>query len=369
MACAEVAEPRSINPFHTHGVKRLWNSRLRAASAEPSSCSSINTISISSSCSRSLSAPRGSKEPSTASTCGLTDASSVSRDASESWRLVSEEREGSVALCATTLSAQTAEVPVLSTPRLNKVLVHSKRTHITVHHRSGKEFSPEPRPVVSSPAPEFLLPPKTQQTTLTVVLDLDETLVYNRHSSEAFPRPYLHAVLHGLRDKPDVEVVLWTASTKEVATRVIAGLHEGGEKCCFDHIISRDKLWFTEPMHTKDLQLLGRPMDKILIVENSVNCCKLNRLNSILVDDYHGQQEDSSLVNVYYMIEAIIQLINAGHSVGASLRVLAKENLLCGWKQYELPSIWKRAPLWTLSPNKRPPFGKFVKAKNTYNVV
>lgn len=368
MACVEVVEPRRIDPFHTHGVKRLWNSRLRAASAEPSSCPSINTISISSSCSRSLSARRGSKEPSTASTCGLTDESSVSRDASESWRLVSEEREGSPPISVPTHSVLSAEVPDLTSPRLNKVLVHPKRTQITFHYRSEKEFSPEPRPVLASPAPEFLLPPMAPQTTFTVVLDLDETLVYNRHSFEAFPRPYLHAVLHGLRDKPDVEVVLWTASTKEVATRVIEGLHEGGEKCCFDHIITRDKLWFTEKMHTKDLQLLGRPMDRVLIVENSVNCCKLNRLNSILVDDYHGQQEDSSLVNVYYMIEAIIQLTAAGHSVGASLRVLAKENLLCEWKQYELPHVWKRAPLWTVSPHKRPPFGKFVKAKNTYKV-
>eukprot|EP00796_Vickermania_ingenoplastis_P004351 gene4351-3165_t len=343
MAAVQVYDSNIDAGVPHSGVKRLWNSRMRSASAEPSAACAASAA---------ASTPRRSVAPSLASISGLTVTPS-SREASQT-----RDEPAAARPFVAVVDSPGPRQPA-SAARLGRV----KRSHTTSHRRT--EAVPEVAlDDVEATTTSFLLPPRKPETKLTVVFDLDETLVSNRHSTEAIPRPYYHAVLQGLRQKPEVEVVLWTASTKEVAVRVVSSLQDGDE-CCFDHLIPRDKMWFTEPTHTKDLRLLGRPMDSVIIVENSANCCKLNPQNAILVDDYHGQEKDAALVNVYYMIEAAIQLLQDGYSVGTSLRTLAKEQLLCDWSHIELPDIWKRAPIWSIAPHKVPAFGKFVKAKTT----
>lgn len=323
------------------GVKRLWNSRMRAASAEPRAAS-ICSVSVTAS---SRTPSRGAA-PSLSSISGLT-VSTPSREASQ-YRSDSPSSEATVG-------------GLIDSPRPREpILIVTKRSH-TSHHRAG---SPTPQ----LPPSPLLLPPRKPHMNLTVVFDLDETLVSNRHSAEAIPRPYYHAVLEGLRKKKDVELVLWTASTRDVTEKVISSLQDG-DVCYFDHIICRDKQWFTEPTHTKNLRLLGRRLDTVVIVENSANCCKLNPQNAILVADYHGNDEDASLVNVYYMIEAVIHLLESGYSVSTALRTLAKEQLLCEWHDMELPEVWKRAPIWKIAPHKIPAYGKFVKSKTTYDAA
>lgn len=212
-----------------------------------------------------------------------------------------------------------------------------------------------------------LLPPVKPGIKLTVVFDLDETLICNRQVNRVIPRPYYHAVLQGLRSKPDVELVLWTASTIEIVNRVMDEVHEGAESV-FDHIIARNDQWFTQPTHTKDLRLLGRDMNRVVIIENSINCCKLNPLNSILVENFFGNDTDASLVNVYYMLEATLHLISDKVTVAACLKTLAKEHLLCNWFELELPIAWKRVDKHMIPAHRYPPSGRFIKALTTYNV-
>lgn len=339
MAAVQMYESRRGDSTSS-GVKRLWNSRMRAASAEPSASVCSVTVTASSR------TPSRCAAPSLSSISGL----SVTTPSRES----SQYRSDSI---NSELKGELIDSPK---PRKPSVLIVPKKRSHTAHQRAA------------SPAAQrsetYLLPPRKPDTKLTVVFDLDETLVSNRHSTEPIPRPYYHAVLEGLHQKAEVELVLWTASTMDVANKVISSLQDG-DVCCFDHIIARDERWFTEPTHTKDLRVLGRPMDRVIIVENSANCCKMNPQNAILVADYHGQDEDAALVNVYYMIEGVIQLLEAGYSVSTSLRTLAKEKLLCEWHHMELPEVWKRAPIWNIPPQKVPPYGKFVKSKTTYDVA
>ena len=135
---------------------------------------------------------------------------------------------------------------------------------------------------------KFLLPPQSDRHSgkLTVVFDLDETLVSNRRPglSSATPRHYLMHMFHILREL--AEIVLWTASTEETGKHVLHQIDPKGE--FFHHIIYRNSDWFTEGTHTKDLTLLGRSMDKVIIVENTPNCCKFNQQNAIMVEDFTG---------------------------------------------------------------------------------
>ncbi|EPY35828.1 hypothetical protein STCU_00891 [Strigomonas culicis] len=160
----------------------------------------------------------------------------------------------------------------------------------------------------------------------------------------------------------NLEIVLWTASTKETASCVVEQLHESG--LVFDDTIFRSKLWFTEPVHSKDLRLLGRDMDRVVLVDNSANCCKLNPLNAILIEDFHGfrHEEDAALVNVYYMVEALIKFAEEGTSVQEGLQRLAMEGHLCRTITYPMPEMWRNLPLSEIPPLKVPPHGKFVRA-------
>ena len=200
---------------------------------------------------------------------------------------------------------------------------------------------------------------------LTLVLDLDETLVSNRDArqSEAVLRPYCLHVLNALRHMRELEIVLWTASTKETASPVVEQLHQTG--IIFDDIIYRNNLWFTQPIHTKDLKLLGRDMDRVLIVDNSVGCCKMHPRNSLLVEDFHGvrRRTDAALVNVYYVVDALLRMMRErGMPVSEGLRCLMAEGQLCHTVSYDLPEFFKNVPLTEVPELTRPPLGRCVRA-------
>ncbi|AYU79110.1 conserved hypothetical protein [Leishmania infantum JPCM5] len=200
---------------------------------------------------------------------------------------------------------------------------------------------------------------------LTLVLDLDETLVSNRDSrqSAAVLRPYCLHVLNALRHMKELEIVLWTASTKETALPVVDQLHKTG--IIFDDIIFRNSIWFTQPIHTKDLRLLGRDMNRVLIVDNSVGCCKLHPRNALLVEDFHGvrRREDAALVNVYYVVDALLRMMRERSiPVSEGLGRLMAEGQLCHPVSYDLPEFFKYIPLTEVPELKRPPVGCFVRA-------
>eukprot|EP00758_Cryptobia_borreli_P008531 Tbor_TRINITY_DN5396_c0_g4::TRINITY_DN5396_c0_g4_i1::g.4627::m.4627/K17616/CTDSPL2; CTD small phosphatase-like protein 2 len=199
---------------------------------------------------------------------------------------------------------------------------------------------------------------------LTVIFDLDETLVSNRRSDlpHAILRPYVLHVLNAMRQMKGVEIVLWTASTKETGEPVVRQLEERGS--IFDNIIYRDERWFTEPIHTKDLRLLGRDMNRVVVFDNAPNCVKLNVSNSVLIEDFNGVTEDrhdGSLVNLYYITDFLIANAARGHTVQDTLRQLAGEGQLCQEVELKLPESWRNANLSDISPLMIPPHGDYYR--------
>lgn len=216
----------------------------------------------------------------------------------------------------------------------------------------------------------YLLPPLEQMRTppvLTVVYDLDETLVSNRHANlpHAILRPYALHVLNALREMPGVEIVLWTASTVETATPVLRQLQDRAH--IFDEVICRDKRWFTEPIHTKDLRQLGRDMNRVVIFDNAVGCCKLNAGNAVLVEDFTGHPDqhnrhDGSLINTYYIVDHLLKAIRSGYSVREGLERLVTEDQLCESVRYSLPQQWAGVNIREYAPLNVPPHGVFTRA-------
>lgn len=145
------------------------------------------------------------------------------------------------------------------------------------------------RPLLASPPPG---------ARYTVVVDLDETLVYARPQvtkGRVWPRPGVELVLNALRNKrPQIDAVAWTAADVRHAGEVLSVLHDKVPGV-FSACITRETpgvQWFTVAGHTKDIRLLGRDEGTVLLVENTPDCVRPNKGASILVSDYDPSRSD-----------------------------------------------------------------------------
>eukprot|EP01063_Lacrimia_lanifica_P039691 TRINITY_DN8787_c0_g1_i2.p1 TRINITY_DN8787_c0_g1~~TRINITY_DN8787_c0_g1_i2.p1 ORF type:complete len:475 (+),score=139.79 TRINITY_DN8787_c0_g1_i2:61-1485(+) len=142
----------------------------------------------------------------------------------------------------------------------------------------------------------------------SIVLDLDETLIYAR-DGPLYARPGVEELFDLLQQK--AEAIAWTAGLRAYAQAVLANIDK---KSAIKHCIYRHHKWFTgQAGYQKDLSLLGRPLDKTLIIENTPDCIRGNRENGILVADYEGGELPDSTIP--RMTEFLAGLIDSGLSV------------------------------------------------------
>ncbi|KAG5469699.1 hypothetical protein CUR178_01837 [Leishmania enriettii] len=90
-----------------------------------------------------------------------------------------------------------------------------------------------------------------------------------------------------------LELVLWTASEETLARRAM--YHIDPLSKIFDEAIYRDPRWYRDSYYTKELSRLGRCMERVVIVENSVDSVTRNRKNAILVTSFVRNRLDRQL--------------------------------------------------------------------------
>eukprot|EP01059_Diplonema_ambulator_P014129 TRINITY_DN24987_c0_g1_i1.p1 TRINITY_DN24987_c0_g1~~TRINITY_DN24987_c0_g1_i1.p1 ORF type:complete len:311 (+),score=51.30 TRINITY_DN24987_c0_g1_i1:44-934(+) len=161
-----------------------------------------------------------------------------------------------------------------------------------------------------------MIPPQSEASKgkVTVILDLDETLIYARNGP-LYARPHLDLLFGLLKDH--CETVVWTAGIKAYAQCIIKNIDPSG---VIEHCIYRHKKWFSgRPGYQKDLKMLGRNMDNVLIVENTPDCVRGNPENGIVVQDYEGDTAsiDSTIPR---LTKFIAGLIGSGLTVPEYLR-------------------------------------------------
>eukprot|EP00755_Sulcionema_specki_P038216 Sspe_Gene.23520::Locus_9134_Transcript_1_1_Confidence_1.000_Length_1098::g.23520::m.23520/K15731/CTDSP; carboxy-terminal domain RNA polymerase II polypeptide A small phosphatase len=160
-------------------------------------------------------------------------------------------------------------------------------------------LTPRNEPVWCGEGPYLLPPisPDEDPSRLTVVVDLDETLVSNR-GYEVLRRPFIDTFL---ALSHICELVLWTASTPETAATALCAIDPFGLH--FRTVICRDDRWYHGVPYTKDLRLLGRPLDRTVIIENTWDCVVENPQNAVLVSDYNQKNpSDDALYHVTLLI-------------------------------------------------------------------
>ena len=168
----------------------------------------------------------------------------------------------------------------------------------------------------------FLPKEKINSYALTVVLDLDETLIaFEKDENEdnedeeyeekedikkMIIRPGLYEFLDGLT-KLNCELVLFTSSNRNYADNYINEIEKN--KKYFKKILYRENCVLIGSAYVKDLSKLGRDLSKVIIVDNDLACFYLQQENGILIKPFLGNKDekDKTLNNLYDILSGIIK--------------------------------------------------------------
>ena len=125
----------------------------------------------------------------------------------------------------------------------------------------------------------------------SLVLDLDETLIsFKLDSNEENKgtirfRPYLDSFLQKVKEK--YELIVFTSGTKDYADPLEDAIEQ--ERKYFDARLYRQHTIAYGKDIVKDISRIGRPLDKIIIVENMPQNYRLQKENGILIKSFYGE--------------------------------------------------------------------------------
>ncbi|CAD2218629.1 nuclear lim interactor-interacting factor [Angomonas deanei] len=210
---------------------------------------------------------------------------------------------------------------------------------------SGQRAHEQPKPQLVAPPVQrepykYLIPPQSSKdhNKLVVVLDLDETLVYGREGPVRV-RPGTAELLQCLKDR--AEVIVWTAGSRDYALEVINIIDPF---CAIQHCIYRHPMWWTGEIGcTKDLNQLGRPLEKTVLIDNTPDVFRANPTNGILVSDFLGTvfKADRVLFTLADIFDFIFRRISdpTVGSIFASKRIMLRRVPLESNRKIELYTL------------------------------
>lgn len=192
-------------------------------------------------------------------------------------------------------------------------------------------------PPLDSIAPKKLphiLPPKNQSLPhheFTLVLDLDETLVHCTTTGTVDMRHLFdvdfqvefngksHLVMGRLRPgvhkflelcSQHFEVVVFTASLKIYAEKILDILDP--KRQWITHRLYRDSCLQVENNYVKDLNSLGRDLQKTVIVDNSIQAFSYHLDNGIPISSWFQEEDDRELEQIF---DFLISKVKASNDV------------------------------------------------------
>jgi len=175
--------------------------------------------------------------------------------------------------------------------------------------------------VVPYPQSKICLPPKDpSDPRITLVLDLDETLVHCTVEPIAdadmiFPvtfngiqykvhvrtRPYLMEFLEAVSKK--FEVVVFTASQRVYANELLKRIDPDGKY--IKHRIFREACLLVEGNYLKDLNVLNRNLATSVLVDNSPHAFGYQVDNGIPIESWFDNPGDSELLKLEHFLETL----------------------------------------------------------------
>ena len=142
----------------------------------------------------------------------------------------------------------------------------------------------------------------------TLILDLDETLIaFKMDLNEGNKgllkfRPGLDGFL--LSIKQNYEIIVFTSATEEYADPIINEIENSVKY--FDFRLYRKHAIISDNSYVKDISRVGRPLDKIIIVDNMPQNYRLQKENGIMIKPFWGEDDfDTALVSLGEILNKI----------------------------------------------------------------
>ncbi|XAR66661.1 Phosphoprotein phosphatase [Bertholletia excelsa] len=169
--------------------------------------------------------------------------------------------------------------------------------------------------------PTTLLKETRKMKSVTLVLDLDETLVHStlepcddtdftfpvffnmkEHTVYVKQRPYLRMFLERVAEV--FEVVVFTASQSIYAEQLLDILDPDGR--LISRRAYRESCIFSDGSYTKDLTVLGVDLAKVAIIDNSPQVFRLQVNNGIPIKSWFDDPSDCALVSLLPFLETLV---------------------------------------------------------------
>ena len=145
--------------------------------------------------------------------------------------------------------------------------------------------------------------PKIKKHKYSLILDLDETLVYTQRNNYRLKinnfnndrltipkktiilRPGLHEFLHDM--KLLFELIIFTSGTPDYVDPIIKMIEK--DEQFFDYILYRQHITIDENGDKiKDLSIIGRDLKNVIIIDDISRYFKLQKRNGICIRPFHG---------------------------------------------------------------------------------
>jgi len=200
---------------------------------------------------------------------------------------------------------------ILRTNNLNGSILAS------VYLRNNSNFSTLPSPYVRT----------KNNKEFSLVLDLDETLVHFKEKMEGEVGGILR-IRPGLKEFLDevgkyYELIIFTTATQDYADSLIDAIEE--DKIYFDHRLYRGHAVIIDNDFVKDLNRIGRPLDKIIIVDNMPQNFRLQKDNGIMIKAFWGEENyDRALFD---LIKILVNIAKEGGDLRKGLEKYKDEIL------------------------------------------
>jgi hypothetical protein len=191
---------------------------------------------------------------------------------------------------------------------INKVNTINSKTNLNLNNNINININNKPKPPFLT---SDILYSKFNKKNFTLILDLDETLIkfvtnINYPKGKIIFRPGLIQFLN--KAFTFFDLIIWTIATKDYADEMINNIEK--DKKYFTARLYRDHASYKNKIYVKDLSNLGRPLDKIIIIDDKESNFSLQRSNGILIRPFHGTrrecQNDYVLMDLYNFLTKII---------------------------------------------------------------
>ena len=173
----------------------------------------------------------------------------------------------------------------------------------------NRNFRPVPNPYVRT----------KNNKEYSLVIDLDETLIHFKPQNNGEDGGILR-VRPGINKFLDevgkyYELIVFTTATQDYADELIDAIEE--DKIYFEHRFYREHATIIDNDFVKDLSRIGRPLDKIIIIDNMPQNFKLQKENGIIIKAFWG--EDNSDTALIELIPILINIAKEGGDVRKGL--------------------------------------------------